>query len=88
MSPLVGNWTEIAKLCSQETPDGLRLTVADIVRFVNSAFGRERINAMEKLQNMMNNYANKLEDLVAERTLALVREQTSCDELLKEMLPA
>ncbi|EDV22105.1 uncharacterized protein TRIADDRAFT_29353, partial [Trichoplax adhaerens] len=65
----------------------LRPSFATVRKLIKkSSFGKET-DIMENMVNLLERYANNLEDIVEERTQQLIDEKKRTDELLYRMLP-
>lgn len=54
---------------------------------LNSSLIQRSVSIIDSMINMLEKYANNLEDLVEERTVALNEEKDKTDKLLYRMLP-
>lgn len=49
--------------------------------------GEKKVNLVDLMLKMIDQYTNNLEDLIREKTIKLEEEKKKSDELLSQMLP-
>lgn len=72
--------------CWSENPI-LRPDFKTIKRRLRAMRAGKDVNIMDQMMNMMETYANNLEDLVNQRTRLLYEEKQKTEDLLHRMLP-
>ncbi|XP_023932730.1 atrial natriuretic peptide receptor 1 [Lingula anatina] len=77
---------KLMEMCWSEEPEA-RPDFRIVRKKLVALNGGKRVNIMDNMMNMMESYANNLEDLVAERTEELELEKEKTDMLLFRMLP-
>lgn len=77
---------EAIKRCWNEDPSA-RPDFKDIRTTLMAMKAGKNQNIMDQIMNMMETYANNLENLVSERTRLLIEEKQKTEELLHRMLP-
>ncbi|CAF1270167.1 unnamed protein product, partial [Didymodactylos carnosus] len=74
------------KQCWAEQPE-TRPTFADLAQSIKSLNGGKKVNIVDTMFKMLEQYSNNLEELIRERTTQLEEEKKKTDKLLSQMLP-
>ncbi|CAF1192693.1 unnamed protein product, partial [Didymodactylos carnosus] len=74
------------KQCWAEQPE-TRPSFADLAQSIKSLNGGKKVNIVDTMFKMLEQYSNNLEDLIKERTTQLEEEKKKTDKLLSQMLP-
>ncbi|XP_055327408.1 atrial natriuretic peptide receptor 1-like [Paramacrobiotus metropolitanus] len=85
-APQIDQYLLIFKTC-KDVIHHRDLCANDIIKELRNKLGERNTNLMTRMQNMLDKYANRLENLVLDRTKVLLAEQENCDKLLRELLP-
>ncbi|KAK2153541.1 hypothetical protein LSH36_293g01001 [Paralvinella palmiformis] len=80
------NIDSLMKRCWNEDPDS-RPSFDNIKAHLVTVFRTKHVNLMDNLLMRMEQYANNLEHLIADRTAQLIQEQRKTEELLLQILP-
>ncbi|XP_060074687.1 atrial natriuretic peptide receptor 1-like [Ylistrum balloti] len=78
--------TQIMTSCYEEDPDD-RPSISTIRSYVSKINRGRRTNIVDNMITMLEKYANNLEQVVEQRTYALLDEKKKTDSLLYRMLP-
>ncbi|CAF3674386.1 unnamed protein product [Rotaria sp. Silwood1] len=74
------------KQCWAEQPES-RPSFNDLAQSIKLLNGGKKVNIVDTMFKMLEQYSNNLEDLIRERTTQLEEEKKKTDKLLSQMLP-